>query len=159
MYDLAIIGGGPAGVAAGVYAARKKLKTILIAETVGGQSTDSPDVQNWIGTPHISGMEMAKQLEKHLREYASDVLELKIGERAAVSIPANLAEGYARKHRAEYAQFVKIAFGSGAELETHLLIAQNLGFVSKKDSIEAEALLDEVMRMLNKLSASLAAKP
>ena len=46
MYDLAIIGGGPAGVAAGVYAARKKLKTILIAETVGGQSTDSPDVQN-----------------------------------------------------------------------------------------------------------------
>jgi len=79
--------------------------------------------------------------------------------RAAVSIPANLAEGYARKHRAEYAQFVKIAFGSGAELETHLLIAQNLGFVSKKDSIEAEALLDEVMRMLNKLSASLAAKP
>ena len=79
--------------------------------------------------------------------------------RATVSIPANLAEGYARKHRAEYAQFVKIAFGSGAELETHLLIAQNLEFVSKKDTAEAEALLDEVMRMLNKLSASLAAKP
>lgn len=82
MYDLAIIGGGPAGVAAGVYAARKKLKTILIAETIGGQSTDSLDVQNWIGTPHVSGIEMAKQLEKHLREYASDVLELKIGEKA-----------------------------------------------------------------------------
>ncbi|MEK7109252.1 MAG: four helix bundle protein [Patescibacteria group bacterium] len=79
--------------------------------------------------------------------------------RAAVSIPANLAEGYARKHRAEYAQFVKIAFGSGAELETHLLIAQNLGFVDKQDVVEAGALLDEVMRMLNKLSASLAAKP
>src|SRR3989338_9104821 len=82
MYDLAIIGGGPAGVAAGVYAARKKLKTILIAETVGGKSTDSPDVQNWIGTPHISGVQMAKQLQQHLREYASDALELKIGERA-----------------------------------------------------------------------------
>ena len=79
--------------------------------------------------------------------------------RAAVSIPANLAEGYARKHRAEYAQFVKIAFGSGAELETHILIAQNLKFVDKKDSAEVEALLDEVMRMLNKLSASLAIKP
>lgn len=82
MYDLAIIGGGPAGVAAGVYAARKRLKTILIAETIGGQSTDSQDVQNWIGTPHISGMEMAKQLEAHLRAYASDVLDIKLGERA-----------------------------------------------------------------------------
>src|SRR3989344_449279 len=81
MFDLAIIGGGPAGVAAGVYAARKKLKTILIAETIGGQSTDSQDVQNWIGTPHISGAQMAKQLEKHLREYASDALELKSGAR------------------------------------------------------------------------------
>ena len=74
MYDLAIIGGGPAGAAAGVYAARKKLKTLLIAEAIGGQSTDSQDVQNWIGTPHISGTEMAKQLEKHLREYAGDML-------------------------------------------------------------------------------------
>lgn len=78
--------------------------------------------------------------------------------RAAVSIPANLAEGYSRKHRAEYAQFVKIAFGSGAELETHLLIAVNLNFVDKKGTFEAEMLLNEVMRMLNKLSASLAAK-
>ncbi len=79
--------------------------------------------------------------------------------RAAVSIPANLAEGYARKHRAEYAQFVKIAFGSGAELETHLLIAQNLGFTKKEELVEVNALLDEVMRMLNKLSSSLVAKP
>lgn len=82
MYDLAIIGGGPAGVAAGVYAARKRLKTVFIAETVGGQSTDSQDIQNWIGTPHISGMDMAKALEAHLKEYAADVLDIKIGERA-----------------------------------------------------------------------------
>jgi len=79
--------------------------------------------------------------------------------RAAVSIPANLAEGYARKHRGEYAQFVKIAFGSGAELETHLLIAQNIKFIKKEEAAEAEALLNEVMRMLNKLSSSLLAKP
>ena len=79
--------------------------------------------------------------------------------RAAVSIPANLAEGYARKHRAEYIQFVRIAFGSGAELETHLLIAQNLGFTKKEETAQAEALLNEVMRMLNKLSSSLLAKP
>lgn len=82
MYDLAIIGGGPAGVAAGVYAARKRLKTVLVAEAIGGQSTDSQDVQNWIGTPHIAGLEMSRQLEAHLREYAAGVLDLILGERA-----------------------------------------------------------------------------
>lgn len=82
MYDLAIIGGGPAGVAAGVYAARKRLKTVFIAETFGGQSTDSLDIQNWIGTPHIPGPELAKALEAHLREYAADVVTLQTGERA-----------------------------------------------------------------------------
>jgi len=82
MYDLAIIGGGPAGVAAGVYAARKRLKTLFVAEVIGGQSTESHDVQNWIGTPHISGVDLAKQLEAHLREYANEGLDLKIGERA-----------------------------------------------------------------------------
>ena len=79
--------------------------------------------------------------------------------RAAVSIPANLAEGYARKHRSEYVQFVRIAFGSGAELETHLHIAQNLGFISKENGVKADTLLNEIMRMLNKLSSSLVAKP
>lgn len=82
MYDLAIVGGGPAGVAAGVYAARKKLKTVFIAEIIGGQSTDSQDIQNWIGTQHISGMALAKELEVHLRAYAADVVDIKIGERA-----------------------------------------------------------------------------
>ncbi len=82
MYDIAIIGGGPAGVAAGVYAARKRLNTLFIAEVIGGQSTDSQDVQNWIGTPHISGSDMAKQLEAHLRAYAGEVLDIKVGERA-----------------------------------------------------------------------------
>ena len=82
MYDLAIIGGGPAGVAAGVYAARKKLKTIFIAEMIGGQSMDSVDIQNWIGTQHISGMGLAKQLEMHLSAYALGVVDVHIGERA-----------------------------------------------------------------------------
>lgn len=82
MYDLAIIGGGPAGVAAGVYAARKRLKTVFIAESIGGQSTDSTEIQNWIGTEKISGLDLAKSLDKHLRAYAGDVIDLHIGERA-----------------------------------------------------------------------------
>ncbi len=81
MFDLAIIGGGPAGCAAGVYAARKLLKTVLITETFGGQSIDSLDVQNWIGTPHIAGPQLAKDLENHLRAYAGDVVQIVEGER------------------------------------------------------------------------------
>ena len=76
-YDLIIIGGGPAGTAAGIYASRKRLKTLLLTSEWGGQSNVSLDIQNWIGTPTISGAELAKSLELHLRAYADDVLTIK----------------------------------------------------------------------------------
>jgi len=79
--------------------------------------------------------------------------------RAAVSIPSNLAEGYARKHRAEYVQFIRIAFGSGAELETQLLLVETLKFVDLKHLQKSKGLLDETMRMLNKLISSLTSRP
>ncbi len=79
--------------------------------------------------------------------------------RASVSIPANIAEGYSRRHKAEYVQFLRIAFGSGAELETHLLIAKNLGFIKEQALIKVEVLLDEVMRMLNKMISTPSSKP
>ena len=79
MYELAIIGGGPAGVAAGVYAARKKIKTFFITKDFLSQSTVSENIQNWIGTPSIAGPKLAKDLEAHLRAYADDVLEIKTG--------------------------------------------------------------------------------
>ena len=82
MYDLAIIGGGPAGIAAGVYAARKRLKTIFIAEGIGGQSMDSMEIQNWIGTEKITGGQLADALEKHLKAYGSDVVDIHLEERA-----------------------------------------------------------------------------
>jgi NADH-dependent peroxiredoxin subunit F len=75
-YDLIIIGGGPAGSAAAVYAARKQLKTLLIVKEWGGQSIVSEDIQNWIGTPHISGAELAKSLRSHVEEYKGDVLTI-----------------------------------------------------------------------------------
>ncbi|PIR82651.1 hypothetical protein COU20_01250 [Candidatus Kaiserbacteria bacterium CG10_big_fil_rev_8_21_14_0_10_59_10] len=77
MFDLAIVGGGPAGAAAAVYAARKHLKSILVTESFGGQSTESADVQNWIGTKHISGAELARALEEHAREYAGEFLDIR----------------------------------------------------------------------------------
>ena len=76
MYELTIIGGGPAGITAGVYAARKKLKTLFITKEWGGQSTVSDDIQNWIGTPHISGQQLAKNLKEHLLEYKGEDLDI-----------------------------------------------------------------------------------
>jgi alkyl hydroperoxide reductase subunit F len=76
MYDLIIIGGGPAGVSAGVYASRKQLKTLFITSEWGGQSTVSPDIHNWIGTPSISGTKLAEDLEKHLRTYAGEWVDI-----------------------------------------------------------------------------------
>lgn len=81
LYDVIIIGGGPAGSAAAVYTARKKLKTLLITESFGGQSIVSDDIQNWIGESHISGFDLAKKFQEHVRSF-SDVVEIKIPEKA-----------------------------------------------------------------------------
>jgi alkyl hydroperoxide reductase subunit F len=76
MYDLIIIGGGPGGVAAGIYAARKKIKAALITDSFGGQSLVSNGIENWIGTKLISGYDLAKSLEEHLRAQAGiDIIE------------------------------------------------------------------------------------
>ncbi|MCH7529696.1 FAD-dependent oxidoreductase [Patescibacteria group bacterium] len=79
-YDLVIIGGGPAGVGAGVYASRKHLKTVLITNEWGGQSTVSDDIQNWIGTISLSGAELATKLKEHLSAYAEDIVTIVEGE-------------------------------------------------------------------------------
>lgn len=81
MKDLIIIGGGPAGVAAGVYAARKHLKTVLIAEEIGGQSTVSDGIENWIGTIKITGAELARVFAAHLDAYRANKVETVIGAR------------------------------------------------------------------------------
>ncbi|MFW0871033.1 MAG: NAD(P)/FAD-dependent oxidoreductase [Patescibacteria group bacterium] len=81
-YDLIIIGGGPAAVAAAVYAARKGLHTALITDSFGGQSIVSLDIENWIGDQHISGEELADKLEAHIRAYESDDFHIFTGEKA-----------------------------------------------------------------------------
>lgn len=81
LYDVIIIGGGPAASAAAVYTARKRLKTLLIAEEFGGQSIVSDDIQNWIGEKHISGFELAKKFEEHVRSFP-DVVDVKVPEKA-----------------------------------------------------------------------------
>lgn len=79
LYDLAILGGGPAGVAAGVYASRKRLKTVFITKDFLGQSSVSDGIENWIGTVKISGADLSKNLEAHLRAYAGNIVDIKEG--------------------------------------------------------------------------------
>jgi NADH-dependent peroxiredoxin subunit F len=81
--DLVIIGGGPAACAAAVYAARKRIQTVLIAEEVGGQSSVSHTIYNWIGTPEISGADLAKNLKTHIEGYTGPehTLTTKLGSR------------------------------------------------------------------------------
>ncbi len=88
IYDLIIVGGGPAASSAAVYAARKRLKTLLVTEEWGGQSSVSADVQNWIGTPSISGSELAKNLRTHVEAYKGEGVEILFPMRATALTPS-----------------------------------------------------------------------
>ena len=75
--------------------------------------------------------------------------------RCVVSIPSNIAEGQRRGSKQEYRQFLRIAFGSGAELETQMLVAHKIGYLDKTKFEKLNELLEEIMRMLNVLISKL----
>jgi alkyl hydroperoxide reductase subunit F len=91
VYDLIIIGGGPAGTAAAVYAARKRLKTLFITSEWGGQSVVSEQIFNWIGTNSLSGNELAENFKKHVKANEGESLEVKEGEKV-ISVLKNGVE-------------------------------------------------------------------
>lgn len=93
-------------MAAGIYGARKKIKILLITETFGGQSIVSAGIQNWIGTKNISGLDLARDLEEHLR--AQEGIEIKDGELATVV--------------AETSGGLRVTTRSGEALETKYLL-------------------------------------
>ena len=74
--------------------------------------------------------------------------------RAAVSIPSNIAEGFRRIHKPEQRQFAMIAYGSGSELETQILLAKRIGLLDNTKTEDVDGLLNEVMRMLNAYTAT-----
>ena len=80
-------------------------------------------------------------------------------QRAALSIPANIAEGNGRRHRKEYVNFLSIARGSVSELETHLHAFERLGYVNAADLRTARKLADEVSRMLLAIMRTLSRVP
>ena len=75
IYDLIIIGAGPAGITAAVYAARKKIDTLVVSKDIGGQAALSGDIQNYTGYQFISGPELAEKFEEHMRKFNFDIRE------------------------------------------------------------------------------------
>ena len=125
IYDLIIIGGGPAGVAAAVYAARKKLNTVIIAEAFGGQSLVSSSIENWIGTPTISGFDLAQAFKAHLN--AQEGLEIREGEK--VSSIAPITGGY------------RVSTAAGDSFETKTLLIAT-GSTRRHLGVPGEQLLE-----------------
>ena len=84
-FDVLVIGGGPAGAAAAIYAARKGIRTGVAAERFGGQVLDTMAIENFISVKETEGPKLARALEEHVREYEVDVMNL---QRASQLIPA-----------------------------------------------------------------------
>ena len=75
MFDIIIIGAGPAGITASVYAARKKMKVLVITKDIGGQAAWSGDIENYTGYQFITGPDLAAKFEEHMRKYDITVKE------------------------------------------------------------------------------------
>ena len=103
-----LIGGGPAGAAAAVYAARKGIRTGVAAERFGGQVLDTLGIENLISVPRTEGPKLAAALEEHVKEYEVDIMNL---QRAVSLVPATQPGG---EH--------EVAFESGARLRAKTLV-------------------------------------
>ncbi|MFH1657299.1 MAG: FAD-dependent oxidoreductase [bacterium] len=88
-YDLIIIGGGPAGITAGIYAARKKLNTLLLTSDFVGQTGKALHIENWPGIKNISGSELINNFAEHLRQF-----EIEIKEEEAVKVEKLAQSGF-----------------------------------------------------------------
>ena len=78
-FDVLVVGGGPAGASAAIYAARKGIRTGVVAERFGGQVLDTLSIENFISVKHTEGPQLAAALEQHVKEYAVDIMHLQRG--------------------------------------------------------------------------------
>jgi len=106
-FDTLMIGGGPAGAAAAVYAARKGIRTGVAAERFGGQVLDTMGIENLISVPRTEGPKLAAALEEHVKEYEVDIMNL---QRAVQLVPGQPGEEH------------EVAFESGARLRAKTLV-------------------------------------
>ena len=106
-FDVLIIGGGPAGASAAIYAARKGIRTGIVAERFGGQVLDTMGIENFITVQHTEGPRMVAQLEQHVKDYDVDIMNLQ----KAVGLKAANGDGLAT-----------IELASGASLRAKTVI-------------------------------------
>ncbi len=91
-FDVLVVGGGPAGAAASIYAARKGIATGVVTERFGGQVLDTMGIENLISVPHTEGPKLASAIEAHVSEYDVDVMH---NQRVERLVPADSVGGYA----------------------------------------------------------------
>lgn len=91
-FDMLIVGGGPAGAAAAVYAARKGIRTGVVAERFGGQVLDTMAIENYISVPETEGPRFAADLERHVRSYDVDIINLQRAEKLVSGDTGDLIE-------------------------------------------------------------------
>ncbi len=106
-FDVLIVGGGPAGAAAAIYAARKGIRTGIAVERFGGQVMDTMAIENFVSVPETDGPKLAAAMERHVRDYDVDIMPLQRAERL---IPAG-ADG-----------LVEVKLASGASLKSKTVI-------------------------------------
>ncbi|MGK2929285.1 MAG: alkyl hydroperoxide reductase subunit F [Acidimicrobiales bacterium] len=124
-FDVLVVGGGPAGAAAGVYASRKGIRTGLVAARFGGQVGDTMGIENLISVPYTEGPKLVAALEAHVNEYDVDVMNL---QRAAELVPATEEGG-----------LVEVVLESGASLHARSVVVstgarwRNLGVAGESE--------------------------
>ncbi|CAN5358360.1 alkyl hydroperoxide reductase subunit F [soil metagenome] len=107
-FDVLVVGGGPAGAAAAVYAARKGIRTGVATERFGGQVLDTMGIENFVSVPYTEGPKLATALEQHVHEYEVDVMKL---QRASKIVAA-----------AEQGGLVTVELDSGATLSSRTVV-------------------------------------